>query len=240
MDASELIGIIARGEDSKHQFKETVKEPRKLADEMIALTKLLRLFQSSGKIYADESIIENTGIKDIDRYEFNNYFQGVYKKDFEEIEHSLDTLMEKLHLSRKGKLNLAGLLLFGRHPSFFRPAFIIKAVSFFGDSTLERVYRDSEDIEGSLKMQFKEGMAFLLRNIRKTQQGQHFNSLGIPEVSEVALEGILQNAIIHRDYFKDAPVRVFVFDSRIEIIRLDHCNCLKGIRIDGKTDLLWW
>lgn len=77
------------------------------------------------KIFADESIIENTGKKDIDLNKFNHYFQKVYKKDFDEIDHSLDTLLEKLHLARKGKLNLAGLLLFGRHPSFFRPAFII-------------------------------------------------------------------------------------------------------------------
>jgi ATP-dependent DNA helicase RecG len=104
----------------------------------------------------DESIIENTGKEDIDLNKFNHYFQAVYKKDFDEIDHSLDTLLEKLHLARKGKLNLAGLLLFGRHPSLFRPAFIIKAVSFFGDSSMERVYRDSEDIEGDLKTQFKD------------------------------------------------------------------------------------
>lgn len=311
MDASGLVKIIERGEDSKHQFKETAKEPKKLADEMIAFSntqggmiiigvsnmgeikglskaeidkinqhisnaatnnirpainvitenievdgktlivvhvneginkpycnndgafwvksgsdkrkvtspeELQRLFQSSGKVYADESIIENTSQKDIDLNKFNHYFQKVYKKDFDEIDHSLDTLLGKLHLARKGKLNLAGLLLFGKHPSLFRPAFIIKAVSFFGDSSIERVYRDSEDIEGDLKTQFKDGMAFLLRNIKKIQQGQPFNSLGIPEVSEVALEEVLQNAIIHRDYLKNAPIRVFIFDRRIEII----------------------
>jgi ATP-dependent DNA helicase RecG len=311
MDASELVEIIERGEDSKHQFKETAKEPKKLADEMIAFSnsqggmiiigvsnmsetkgltrseidkinqhisnaatnnirpainvitenikvndktlilvhvneginkpycnndgafwvksgsdkrkvtspeELQRLFQSSGKIYADESIIEDTSKNDIDLNKFNLYFQKVYKKDFDEIDHSLDILLEKLHLARKGKLNLAGLLLFSKHPSLFRPAFIIKAVSFFGDSSSERVYRDSEDIEGDLKTQFKDAMAFLLRNIKKTQQGQNFNSLGIPEISEVALEEVLQNAIIHRDYLKNSPIRIFIFDSRIEII----------------------
>lgn len=96
--------------------------------------------------------------------------------------------------------------------------FIIKAISFFGNSIGDRTHRDSEDIEGDLKTQYKEGMAFLLRNLKKTQQGQPFNSLGILEVSQVALEELLQNAIIHRDYFKNAPIRMFIFDNRIEMI----------------------
>ncbi len=311
MDAPELLKIIKRGEDSKHQFKETVKEARKLADEMVAFSnssggmlllgvddqgqisglnlkeidkinqhianattnnvrpaitvftenidvegktiiavhvkeginkpycnndgmfwvksgsdkrkvtspeEFQRLFQSSGKIYADESVVEGTSKDDIDLDKFNDYFQKVYKRDFREIEHSMPVLLEKLHLAKETKLNLGGLLLFGKHPNRFRPAFIIKAVSFFGNDPTQRDYRDSEDIEGVLTRQYQDGMAFLLRNLKKTQQGQPVNSLGILEVSQVALEEVLQNAIIHRDYFKNAPIRLFVFDNRIEFI----------------------
>lgn len=311
MTALELLNIIENGEDSKHQFKETVKDSKKLADELVAFTnsrggtiiigvdnngkirgltrpeidkinqhisnaatnsvrpainvitenidienkkiivvyvneginkpycdnegafwvksgsdkrkvtspeELQRLFQGSGKIYADEGLIEGSTIEDIDLYRFSEYFLKVYKRDYKEIEHSLETLLEKLNLAKYGKLNLAGLLLFGKNPSRFRPAFIIKAVNFFGNDPMRRDYRDSEDIEGVLERQYKDGMAFLLRSLKKTQQGQPVNSLGILEVSQVALEEILQNAIIHRDYFKNAPIRIFVFDNRIEII----------------------
>jgi ATP-dependent DNA helicase RecG len=311
MTALELINLIENGEDSKHQFKETVKDSKKLADEMVAFTnsqggiiiigvdnsgkingltrpeidkinqhisnaatnsvrpainvmtenieienkkvivvhvneginkpycdnegafwvkngsdkrkvtspeELQRLFQSSGKIYADEGLIEGSTIEDIDLYRFSEYFLKIYKRDFKEIEHSLETLLEKLNLAKYGKLNLAGLLLFGKNPSRFRPAFIIKAVNFFGNDPTHRDYRDSEDIEGVLERQYKDAMAFLLRNLKKTRQGQPINSLGILEVSQVALEEILQNAIIHRDYFKNAPIRIFAFDNRIEII----------------------
>jgi ATP-dependent DNA helicase RecG len=311
MTALELINLIENGEDSKHQFKETVKDSKKLADEMVAFTnsqggliiigidnsgkirglsrpeidkinqhisnaatnsvrpainvitenidvdnkkvivvhvneginkpycdnegafwvkngsdkrkvtspeELQRLFQGSGKIYADEGLIEGSTIEDIDLYRFSEYFLKIYKRDFNGIEHSLETLLEKLNLAKYGKLNLAGLLLFGKNPSRFRPAFIIKAVNFFGNDPTHRDYRDSEDIEGVLERQYKDGMAFLLRNLKKTRQGQPINSLGILEVSQVALEEILQNAIIHRDYFKNAPIRIFIFDNRIEII----------------------
>ncbi|MCP4157472.1 MAG: ATP-binding protein, partial [bacterium] len=45
---------------------------------------LQRLFQSSGKIYADEAIIEGTGKNDIDFNKFNDYFQKVYKRNYDE------------------------------------------------------------------------------------------------------------------------------------------------------------
>ena len=61
-------------------------------------------------------------------------------------------------------------------------------------------------------------MSFLKANLRNIQAGQGFNSIGKLEVSEIALEEILQNALVHRDYTKNAPVRLLIFDNRIEII----------------------
>jgi len=65
---------------------------------------------------------------------------------------------------------------------------------------------------------FKQGMLYVKSCIKYLQNGQGFNSTGIPEVSIIALEEVLQNALIHRDYFKNAPVRLMIFDNRIEII----------------------
>ncbi|HRP67952.1 MAG TPA: ATP-binding protein, partial [Turneriella sp.] len=50
------------------------------------------------------------------------------------------------------------------------------------------------------------------------QAGQNFNSIGKLEVSQIALEELLQNALVHRDYSKNSPVRVMIFDDRIEIL----------------------
>jgi hypothetical protein len=35
------------------------------------------------------------------------------------------------------------------------------------------------------------------------KRGQSFNSIGILEISQIALEELLQNALIHRDYCKN-------------------------------------
>jgi predicted HTH transcriptional regulator len=61
-------------------------------------------------------------------------------------------------------------------------------------------------------------MQYLKSSIKYLQHSGGFNSPGVPEVSIIALEEVLQNALVHRDYFKSAPVRLLVFDNRIEII----------------------
>jgi ATP-dependent DNA helicase RecG len=45
---------------------------------------------------------------------------------------------------------------------------------------------------------------------------------GVLEIPHIALEEILVNALIHRDYFISAPIRIFVFTNRSEIISPGH------------------
>jgi len=45
---------------------------------------------------------------------------------------------------------------------------------------------------------------------------------GIPEIPEAVFEELLVNALIHRDYLVSAPIRLFIFDDRIEIISPGH------------------
>ena len=44
------------------------------------------------------------------------------------------------------------------------------------------------------------------------------NAPGTPEISEAVFEELLVNALVHRDYLVSAPIRLFIFDNRIEII----------------------
>jgi hypothetical protein len=48
------------------------------------------------------------------------------------------------------------------------------------------------------------------------------NALGVPEIPPVVFEELLVNALIHRDYLVSAPIRLFIFDNRIEIISPGH------------------
>jgi ATP-dependent DNA helicase RecG len=57
-----------------------------------------------------------------------------------------------------------------------------------------------------------------MRNLHKIQKEKSVNSIGVPEIPQIVFEELLVNSLIHRDYFISAPVRVFIFDDRIEII----------------------
>ena len=57
-----------------------------------------------------------------------------------------------------------------------------------------------------------------MRNLHKVQAGRGVNAPGKPEIPEVVFEELLVNALMHRDYLISAPIRIFIFDNRIEII----------------------
>jgi len=173
----------------------------------------------SRNLLADEIEIFETSIRDIDARLFSEYFKKEFEMSFEEKGLSLEEALKVKKIMRNDHLTLAGLLFFGKEPQSFRPAFTIKAVMYAGNDIGNNNYRSKpEDLAGTIPELFKQGMLYAKSCIKYLQDGQGFNSHGKPEISLVALEEVLQNALIHRDYFKNAPVRLLIFDNRIEII----------------------
>ena len=187
-----------------------------------AREEIQRLFQRSGLIYADIVPVTGTSVADLDEKAFDNYFNRRYGQSAEFAGQPLPQLLQNLGLADGHELNLAGLLLFGKHPQRYRPAFEVKAVAFPGIALHDTHYLDSEDIGGTLPEQYQRSFAFIKRNLRHLQAGQGFNTLGRLEVPEQAIEELLVNALIHRDYFTSASIRMMVFSDRIEIISPGH------------------
>jgi ATP-dependent DNA helicase RecG len=181
-----------------------------------------RMLQSADLIHADELVMEGTAPSDMDLAHFSVFFEKVYGEPLEmAIERdglSLGRLLNNLGLAKNGALNLAGLMIFGRYPQRYRPAFVVKAVSFIGNDPAGCKYRDSQDIEGCLRDLHKGTMSFLTRNLRRVQGEKGFNSEGDLEVPIAALEELVVNMLLHRDYFISAPWRIMLFDNRIELI----------------------
>ena len=185
-------------------------DKRKLTDN----NELFRLFQQNGNVYIDEIIVPNTSVNDIDKEKISKYLVQINDEDAEQTE----TLYRNLNILKNSSLSLGGLLFFSNNPQKYRPAFCIKAVSFFGNDSAGTEYRDSIDIVGTIPAMFTDGMKFFNTSLHHTQQGQNYNSTGVLEISQIALEELLQNALTHRDYSKNAPIRIFIFDNRVEII----------------------
>jgi len=181
-----------------------------------------RILQSADLVHADAVPVEGTTSEDIDLIHFGAFFEKQYGEPLEDMLDkagiSLGQLLNNLGLAREVTLNLAGLMIFGHHPQRYRPAFLVKAVSFVGNDPVGDKYRDSQDIEGCLRDLYMETMSFLNRNLRRLQGDKGINTEGDLEVSPAALEELVVNMLLHRDYFISAPWRVFMFDNRIELI----------------------
>ncbi|MDR1918649.1 MAG: ATP-dependent DNA helicase RecG, partial [Tannerellaceae bacterium] len=180
---------------------------------------IMRLFQQSSNLLADEMEVYGTDINDIDERLFADYFKREFGISYQEKGLTYEEALKAKRVLRNNRVTLAGLLFFGKEPQNIKPAFTIKTVSFFGNDISGNQYRSKpEDLKGTIPELFKQAMNFLNSSLRHTQQGQGFNSVGILEISEIALVETLQNSLIHRDYFKNSPVRVLVFDDRVELI----------------------
>ena len=175
------------------------------------------LFQQSGLVYIDEMIVPDTSFSDLDREKIAEYVSKI-DGDEHTSEDITEQVCKNLNILKNDRLTLGGLLFFARKPQKFRPAFCVKAVSFWGNDIAGTEYRDSQDIIGTIPRIFDDTMDFFNRNLHHTQQGQDFNSTGILEISEIALKELVQNALTHRDYSKNSPVRILIFDNRVEII----------------------
>lgn len=186
-------------------------DKRKLTDN----NEQIRLFQQSGSLYVDEMIVPNTSIADIDSDKVEEYLRKI---DEDNIDLPRDQIYRNMNILKDSRLTLGGLLFFSKEPQKYRPAFGIKAVSYFGNEIEGDAYRDSKNIEGAIPELFEQGMAFFKSSLRQIQNGQNFNSTGVLEISSVALEELLQNALTHRDYSKNTPIRILIFDNRIELI----------------------
>jgi len=180
---------------------------------------IMRLFQSSGNLLADEMEVHGTSINDVDENNFLEYFKKEFDKTIEEKGLTFEQALRAKRLLRNNQLTLAGLLFFGKDPQSVKPAFTIKAVSFFGNDIAGNNYRSKpKDLTGTIPQLFEKALDFLMSNLSSIQSGESFNSQGKLEISKIALEELLQNALIHRDYFKNSPIRLLIFDNRIEIV----------------------
>jgi len=182
-----------------------------------------RMFQASHLVYADETPVDGTvASTDIDIRHFSEFFELRYGEPLDVVLEREGTtqaqLLENLRLAQGNALTLAGLLLFARHPQRHRPILLVKAVSFLGVDPAGTHYRDSEDIKGTLRDLFRGTMSFLTRNLHHVQRDRNFNSEGELELPVLALEELVANMLLHRDFFISAPWRVLLFDDRLEII----------------------
>ncbi|MBI6728262.1 putative DNA binding domain-containing protein [Pseudomonas amygdali] len=183
---------------------------------------LQRLFQQAGLVHADETPVAGLGPGEVDLPYFEAFFEQQFGEQLALHNQPLPQLLTNMNLMNQGHLNVAGSLLFAKVPHYALPAFIIKAVAFVGNEIEDERYIDSRAITGKLADVFQQALGFIIANTRAVQGAQGFNSPGQAEIPRIVWEELVANALVHRDYFISAPVRVLVFMDRVEIISPGH------------------
>jgi len=109
----------------------------------------------------------------------------------------------------------AGILMFGNNPRYYVPGAYVQYVRFTGEdeaSDFEYEYR----FDGDLTTQLGQMDEFIKANVVKTV----LPALGSGYIANYparALKELLFNAVIHKDYQSNAPVKFYEFSDRIEI-----------------------
>jgi len=219
-----MLVVVSDGMSKPYMDKNGVIWVKSGSDKRKATSReeVQRLYQSAGLIHGDEIPVPGMTVAELDIDYFKVFFEKNFGEPLEQQDVPLPDILHNMNLMKDGVLNISGALLFAKSPNFKLPVFIVKAIAFPGNEIHETDYLDSRDISGKLADVFHQSMSFVRGNIHHIQGDQDVNAPGQPEIPTIVLEELLANALIHRDYFVSAPVRIFVFDNRVEIISPGH------------------
>ena len=111
----------------------------------------------------------------------------------------------------------AGLLLIGKNPRFFLPGAYVQYLRLPG-STLTDLPEDQAEVSGDLLSMLTELGArarLLIQHTLRPAKALQEKMLG--DYPEQALRELLMNAVMHRNYDSNTPVRFYAFSDHIEI-----------------------
>ena len=111
----------------------------------------------------------------------------------------------------------AGILLFGKNPRFFLPGTYVQYLRLPG-TELTDLPEDQAEISGDLHTVLRELEGRLKLLIQTTMRAiSALEEELLPSYPEWALRELLMNAVMHRNYDSNSPIRFYAFSDHIEI-----------------------
>ncbi|MBA2659018.1 MAG: putative DNA binding domain-containing protein [Nitrosospira sp.] len=111
----------------------------------------------------------------------------------------------------------AGILLFGKNPRFFLPGAYVQYLKLPG-AELTDIPEDQAEISGDLHSMLRELEGRLKLLIQTTMHAiSALEEKLLPDYPEWALRELLMNAVMHRNYNSNTPIRFYAFSDHIEI-----------------------
>ena len=185
---------------------------------------LLRLFQSTESFYYDETSVIQSSVTDLYDKAIETMLKDIAEPGFDIAGISVERLLVNWHLVRETKTDvgmhstpsLTGILFLASHPQQFLPYAYVSALRIPGTDISAEPY-DQKHIEGRMVDMLHDVMRFLDIHLMRPHKIVGLLPEARPELPVVTLRESLVNALAHRDYTISAPVRVIVFDDRVEI-----------------------
>ena len=173
-------------------------------------------WQKQGRSY-DTMPVYHASIDELDREKFSHFLGA--RKDGDKKSLDIQAPLHAYNLTSEEHAHrypsIAGMLLFGKDPQrYLSEAFII-CTHFAGIEGREAIA--TRDCTGTLFEQFHSASAFVIRQLEHSYTIKGSQRKEKLEIPPEALREALLNAIVHRNYHINAPIKVAVFQNRIEI-----------------------
>ena len=201
---TDLVEIIANGENSGVEFKRDVLRP-----------------------------VSGTSIADLDRRRLRDYFGRVRQQNVPEDDdvEGWQTLLVNTEIMVEGGVSLSGMLLFGNTPNRFLPQAGIDAVAFPGTEK-DYAAKERQTLRGPMTPLMgtngqiletglvEQAWEFVRRNISVTATLED----GVRRVERFtypveAVRETVVNALIHRDYLlANTDIELAIYADRMEVI----------------------
>lgn len=171
-------------------------------------------WQSRGRFY-DMMPIYHATEDDLDHKKILEFMNSRKTEKIENLHHTILTAYDILIEEHSTFYpTVGGLLLFGKHPQKFLPEAMIICSHFSGISGRETIA--TVDCTGTLFEQFARAYDFILSRLNRSFSIRGPKRQEQLEIPAEAIREVLLNAIIHRNYHINGPVKIAIYNNRIE------------------------
>ncbi|MFT4661671.1 MAG: ATP-dependent DNA helicase RecG, partial [Patiriisocius sp.] len=173
------------------------------------------LLKKAGKTW-DDVTEEGSSVNDIDETSVQKFLLDASKSGRMPEVSGLSTMevLEKLRLTKEGKLKRGALILFGKDPNKFYPNILVKIGRFTGADE-ELTFQEVE--EGNL-IQL---LSVVTEQLNRKFLSKQIDFKGLQRIEKgeypvAAIREMLLNALVHRNYM-GSSIQLRVYDSKLTI-----------------------
>ena len=216
-----LVVRVPRGEGRPYRTNRGVYYTRTASGRRQASREeLLRLFQADARVFYDETPVQRSAVADLDDGAADEMLAAIREQN---QGLAIAGLPRQRLLANWGllaedtdSLTVTGALLLGGAPQRFLPHAYISALRIPG-TEIATPPMDQKRIDGRAFDMLVGAERFLEFHLLRRHRIRGLEPEVVPELPPAALREVLVNAVVHRDYTVAGPIRILVFEDRVEV-----------------------